>query len=82
MDLQLGGKRIFISGSTQGIGFAVASACATEGANVIINGRESAGVECAVARLQTTSPSSQVSGIAADLTDAGACNHCWTTSVP
>ena len=70
MDLQLDGKRILVSGSTQGIGFAVASACAAEGANVIVNGRESTRVEEAVTRLQAISPGSQVSGIAADVADS------------
>jgi NAD(P)-dependent dehydrogenase (short-subunit alcohol dehydrogenase family) len=39
MDLGLQGKRALISGSTAGIGFAIASALASEGARVIVNGR-------------------------------------------
>lgn len=39
MDLQLDGKLIFISGSTKGIGRAIAEALLPEGARVIINGR-------------------------------------------
>ena len=35
MDLQLHGRRAFVSGSTQGIGFAIASALAAEGAAVV-----------------------------------------------
>ena len=39
MDLQLKGKKAFISGSTQGIGYAIAQQLAQEGASVVINGR-------------------------------------------
>jgi hypothetical protein len=39
MDLELKGKRAFVSGSTAGIGFAVALGLAQEGAEVVVNGR-------------------------------------------
>ncbi|HWB58285.1 MAG TPA: SDR family oxidoreductase [Chthoniobacteraceae bacterium] len=39
MDLQLKGKRALVSGSSAGIGFAIAKALANEGASVIVNGR-------------------------------------------
>ena len=39
MDLQLNGKKALISGSTKGIGLAIAIALAREGAHVVINGR-------------------------------------------
>lgn len=70
MDMQLSGKRAFISGSTQGIGNAIAQALLSEGAEVVINGRSEARVQDAVARLQNTVPGSTVSGVAADFTDA------------
>lgn len=70
MDLGLTGKRVFISGSTQGIGFAVAASCAREGATVILNGRTEERVADAVARLRAEHPGAEVSGIAADLADA------------
>lgn len=72
MNLELADKKVFISGSTQGIGFAVAAACAAEGAAVVLNGRSERGVEDAVARLRASTPDAAVSGIAADLSDAGA----------
>lgn len=72
MDLQLTGKRVFVSGSTQGIGFAVAGACLAEGAEVVVNGRGDARVTDAVARLRAAHPGGRVSGIAADLADADA----------
>ncbi|MBC9910104.1 SDR family NAD(P)-dependent oxidoreductase [Chitinophaga varians] len=67
MDLQLASKRAFISGSTQGIGFAIAQQLAQEGARVIIHGRTPVKVEAAVQRLTACCPEAVVSGIAADL---------------
>jgi len=53
MDLQLEGKLALVSGSTAGIGFAIAHALAGEGARVIVNGRKPAAVEAAVERIRT-----------------------------
>lgn len=66
MDLQLHGKTAFISGSTQGIGFAIASALAREGVDVTVNGRDERRVDAAVRRLRAERPGSTVSGLAAD----------------
>ncbi|SEN91938.1 SDR family NAD(P)-dependent oxidoreductase [Cryobacterium luteum] len=66
MDLKLREKRAFVSGSTQGIGFAIAKALLVEGASVIINGRHEDKVQAAVQSLSTEVPGAQVSGIAAD----------------
>ena len=68
MDLQLKGKTAFISGSTQGIGFAAAKLLLQEGATVIINGRTEARVKEAVQKLKDLVPNCPVSGIAADFT--------------
>lgn len=73
MDLQLTGKRALITGSTAGIGFAIASRLAAEGAEVIINGRGRSGVSAAVARLIEAVPGARVSGVAADLSGAAGC---------
>jgi NAD(P)-dependent dehydrogenase (short-subunit alcohol dehydrogenase family) len=70
MDLQLKGKRAFISGSTQGIGFAIAHQLLQEGAVVVINGRSEKRVEEAVERLRKATAGSQVAGIAADYSKA------------
>ncbi|MBS7349786.1 MAG: SDR family NAD(P)-dependent oxidoreductase [Comamonas sp.] len=73
MDLQIQGKRALVTGSTAGIGFAIASALAREGATVVLNGRDAARVAQAVQRLQASVPQAQVSGIAADITTAAGC---------
>jgi NAD(P)-dependent dehydrogenase (short-subunit alcohol dehydrogenase family) len=62
MNLQLEGKRALVTGSTAGIGFAIAEILANEGASVIVNGRTQKRVDEALANLQ-----GNVQGIAADL---------------
>ena len=66
MDLQLKGKKAFISGSTQGIGFAIAQQLLREGASVIINGRNKEKTEKAKKQLEKQFPEAGISGIAAD----------------
>lgn len=66
MDLQLGGKRALISGSTAGIGYAIAEALAREGAHVIVNGRTQARVDAAVEKIAALKQG-RVEGFAADL---------------
>ena len=67
MDLQLKGKTALVSGSTAGIGLAIATALAREGAEVIVNGRTQERVDRALAE------SGAAHGVAADLsTEAGA----------
>ncbi|HEY9049793.1 MAG TPA: SDR family NAD(P)-dependent oxidoreductase [Ohtaekwangia sp.] len=66
MDLQLKNKTAFISGSTQGIGFAIAQGLLAEGAAVIINGRTQQRVDQAVKELKAKYPAATVSGIPAD----------------
>ena len=65
MNLQLEGKRALVTGSTAGIGFAIAEALANEGATVIVNGRTQKRVDEALARLK-----GRGEGIAADLSPA------------
>ncbi|HMF13073.1 MAG TPA: SDR family NAD(P)-dependent oxidoreductase [Gemmataceae bacterium] len=67
MDLQLANKKALVTGSTAGIGFAIASLLAQEGASVVVNGRSQRRVEQAVQRLQTERNNAQVTGVAADL---------------
>lgn len=73
MDLKLTGKSALVTGSTAGIGFAVAQTLAQEGVLTFVNGRSSARVAEAVAKIQQATPAAQVSGIVADLgTEVGA----------
>lgn len=67
MDLQIAGKRALVSGSTKGIGFAIATELAREGTEVVLNGRQAADVAAAVTRLQASVAGAKASGIAADL---------------
>lgn len=70
MDLRLQDKKAFISGSTQGIGFAIAAALAAEGVAVTLNGRDPQRLEGAVERLRSAYPGVRVSGYAADFSKA------------
>lgn len=70
MNLQLKGKTAFISGSTQGIGFATAKKLLQEEATVIINGRTSERVDQAVKELKRQVAGANVTGIAADFAKA------------
>ena len=60
MDLNLKGKRALVSGSTAGIGLAIATTLGREGARVIVNGRSQSSVDAAVAQL--TSAGADVQG--------------------
>jgi NAD(P)-dependent dehydrogenase (short-subunit alcohol dehydrogenase family) len=67
MDLQLTNKKALVTGSTAGIGFAIASLLAQEGAAVVVNGRSQGRVEEAIRRIRREQKDAQVTGVAADL---------------
>jgi NAD(P)-dependent dehydrogenase (short-subunit alcohol dehydrogenase family) len=67
MDLQLEGKRALVTGSTAGIGFAIAKGLAKEGASVIVNGRSMKRVDEALTALNKAGVSGSLEGLAADL---------------
>jgi NAD(P)-dependent dehydrogenase (short-subunit alcohol dehydrogenase family) len=69
MDLDLKGKLALVSGSTAGIGRAIAASLLREGARVIINGRAQASVDDAVGELKS-STGGDVCGFAGDLSTA------------
>ena len=71
MDLDLKGKLALVSGSTAGIGLAIAAALAQEGARVIVNGRAQHSVDAAVAELKAKT-GGDVLGFAGDLGTAAA----------
>ncbi|MEJ2037643.1 MAG: SDR family NAD(P)-dependent oxidoreductase [Desulfosarcinaceae bacterium] len=66
MDLKLEDKTVLITGSTAGIGFAIARAFSAEGARTIVNGRTEDSVNCAISELKS-SASGEVIGFAGDL---------------
>jgi NAD(P)-dependent dehydrogenase (short-subunit alcohol dehydrogenase family) len=66
VDLKLTGKVALITGSTAGIGFAIAQSLAREGAHVYVNGRTQERVDAAIAAIRSQVPAAKVNGIAAD----------------
>jgi NAD(P)-dependent dehydrogenase (short-subunit alcohol dehydrogenase family) len=70
MQIDLAGKTAIVTGSTAGIGFAIAQGLAISGATVVINGRKQASVDAALGRLKEALPNAQVRGVAADLSTA------------
>src|SRR5712675_1642067 len=72
MDLQLTDKRAFVSGSTKGIGLAIATALAREGARLVINGRTEASVSAARSEILGSVPSAKTEGFVGDLGTAQA----------
>ncbi len=75
MDLQLRDKLAFVSGSTAGIGLAIAKALAAEGAEVVVNGRTEARVAQAMDEIRKLYPLARVSPFAADLSQAAAADQ-------
>src|SRR5271156_2899663 len=73
MDLQLAGKKVLVTGSTAGIGFATASAFAAEGASVVVNGRTQERVDVAIGKIRKSHPKADVSGVASDVSNAAGC---------
>ena len=73
MDIELDGKTAFVSGSTQGIGRAIAARLAGCGAVVYVNGRSAERVDAVVSELRAEQPQARFEGIAVDVvTDADA----------
>lgn len=71
MDLQISGKLALVSGSTAGIGYAIAHRLALEGVDVIVNGRSQTGVDAAVETIRATAKG-KVEGFVGDLSQAEA----------
>jgi NAD(P)-dependent dehydrogenase (short-subunit alcohol dehydrogenase family) len=73
MKIDLSGKTALVTGSTAGIGNAIAKGLAASGAEVVINGRSQDKVDTAVAGLVKAVPSAKIHGIAADVATAEGC---------
>ena len=67
MNFELHGKIAVVTGSTAGIGLAIAEALAAEGSTVVVNGRTEARVAAAVERIQRKTSGAKLRGVAADL---------------
>ena len=72
MDLQLKGKLALVSGSTAGIGLAIGSSLAGEGATVVINGRSGSRVDDAIGTIRQKHPQAELEAYAGDLSKADA----------
>lgn len=68
MRIELSGKTALVTGSSQGIGLAIAEGLAAAGARVVLSGRDEARLEAAAGRVRTASPAAQVTTVAADVT--------------
>ena len=71
MNLGLQGKQAVVTGSTAGIGLAIASTLAEEGARVVINGRTEVRVAAALDAVRQRSKNADVRGVASDLGQGG-----------
>ncbi len=69
MDLQLKNKTALVTGSTAGIGYAIAKQLAAEGAHVIVNGRTAQRVNSAIDNIKAETGNSRVTGAVADFAD-------------
>ena len=79
MNLRLEGKKALITGSTAGIGLAIARALAREGAAVVITGRTQKRVDSAAKGLRSELPQASIAGVAADLATLSGTNQCIET---
>ena len=76
MNLRLDGKKALVTGSTAGIGFAIARALAREGASVVITGRTQERVDNATQNVRQEIRDAKISGIAADLATPDGISKC------
>ena len=74
MKIDLTGKTALVTGSTSGIGHAIAKGLAAAGATVVVNGRMQGKVDAAVAAITKVVPGAKVRGVAADVSTAAGCN--------
>lgn len=73
MKIDLSGKIALVTGSTAGIGLAIAKGLAGSGARVVVNGRHHDSVERGVAAVLAAVPGADVIGAAADVSNAQGC---------
>lgn len=74
MKIELSGKIAIVSGSTAGIGLAIATGLAASGAETVVNGRSQEAVDRAAATIRKTVPEAKLRGVAADLGSREGCD--------
>ena len=74
MHIDLRHKTAIVTGSTAGIGFAIAKGVAAAGARTVVNGRTQTGVDAALAKLRAAVPGGDFVGAAIDLGTAAGCD--------
>ncbi|HEY6892350.1 MAG TPA: SDR family oxidoreductase, partial [Solirubrobacter sp.] len=79
MRIDLSGKSAFVSGSTQGIGRAIAARLAACGAVTTINGRDQERVDAVLAELRASQPEARFEGVAADVATASGAEALFAT---
>jgi NAD(P)-dependent dehydrogenase (short-subunit alcohol dehydrogenase family) len=82
MDLKLANKTALVTGSTAGIGFAIARALAREGAHVYLNGRTQQRVDGAIASVRSELPSAKLAGVAADFSSGASAAETIFAAIP
>ena len=75
----LSGRKAIVTGSTAGVGLAIARALVRAGAEVVVNGRKAEAVERAVAGLSTEPGAAAVHGVACDVGNTGE-NRCQSVA--
>jgi NAD(P)-dependent dehydrogenase (short-subunit alcohol dehydrogenase family) len=75
MRIDLSGKTALVTGSTSGIGHAIAKGLAGAGADVVINGRTQAKVDAALAAIGKATSGAKVRGVTADVSTAAGCQN-------
>ena len=73
MKIDLTGKKALVTGSSKGIGLAIATGLAEAGAEVVVTGRSDAAINQALEHIRTVVPGANLSGVVADLGSAEGC---------
>ena len=81
MDLGLKDKVVFVAGSSQGIGRAIAHSFLQEGANVVVTGRQPDAVEQCIKELKEKHEPRRILGLAGDLTSTEHIRYCLRETI-